>query len=409
MPEYRFIGRDQTGASIAKTFKANSVEEVLVYLGKHNIIPIHIEVLKPKRTDYFDTFIHNIGVISVPTEEIMSFCRQLATLLQAGVPIIKSLNQLAQSSKTKFFAESLNAISDEVAAGQSFSNALRKYPSIFSKIVVSIIEVGENTGHLNEALLQISSYLEKFIANRRRFVSTARYPMIVIGAALISMIIMNIFVIPKFASLFAHFGSGLPLPTRIIVAISNFMVNHWEILLAVGIALFFVLPRVINRVPLLHYHWDKFKLKIPIIGYIQMRILVSQFCWTFSLILRSGVSVLNGILLAGQSTGNEFFVKQINIMKDSIEKGQTFSVAATNSQLFFPTIIQMMEVGEESGHMDDILGEVARFYEGEIDYDIRRLNELLEPILLGIVGSIILVMALGIYFPLWDLIKIAKF
>lgn len=409
MPTFRYEGRDPSGATVTKKIKASSMDEVVLYLSKHNIIPLQIDIIKQDTATIFETIAYNIGLIKIDYEEIMSFCRQLSTLLKAGVPIIKSLNQLSQSSKSRVFGDALSNIADNVAAGQSFSDALQRYPKIFSKVVVSIIEVGENTGHLNEALMQISGFLETYVANKRRLVSTARYPIIVLVSALIAMIVMNIFVIPKFAGIFARYKLELPLATRIIVTTSTFMSEHWLMLLIIFLSIIIGLRQLFTVFPFLRYYWDKYKLSFPVVGNIQKRIMLSQFCWTFGLVLKSGLSVLDGISLAGQSTGNAYFIKQINIMRDGIGQGQSFSVAAINSNLFFPTIIQMIEVGEETGKLDEILTEVSHFYEGEIDYDIRRLNELMEPILLVMVGGIVLVMAIGIYFPLWDLIKIAKF
>jgi MSHA biogenesis protein MshG len=409
MPMYRYKGRDTSGSIITKLLKANSVDDVVTYLQKTGITPLQINVAEQRTANFFDSYMFSIGLMSIHTEEIMSFCRQLSTLLAAGVPIIKGLNQLAQSTTTRVFGDALSAIADDVAAGQTFSDALRKHPKIFSHVVTSIIEVGENTGHLNESLLQISIFLEQYITNKRRLVSTARYPIIVFFGAIIAMVVMNIFVIPKFSMIFSAYKLDLPIATKIIMLTSNFMVTYWPVLLGIAIALLVGIPQLLKASTTLRYYWDKAKLKIPVIGDIQKRIIISQFCWTFSLILRAGLSVTNGIKLAGQSTGNEFFMRQVAIMKQGIEQGQNISIAATNSKLFFPTIIQMIEVGEESGHLDEILSEVAHFYEGEIDYDIKRLNELMEPVLLSVVGGIILVMALGIYFPLWDLIKAAKF
>ncbi|MCL5260545.1 MAG: type II secretion system F family protein [Gammaproteobacteria bacterium] len=408
MPMFQYQGRDPSGAPIKKILKASSVDEVVMYLEKRNITPIKIDEIE-LGTDATATIENFLGINNITTEEIMNFCRQLSTLIAAGVPIIKALNQLAQSTTSHRFSQALSNIADSVAAGQTFSDALAKYPAIFSTIVTNLIEVGENTGHLNETLMQISMYLEKYLANRRRLISTARYPIMVFFGTLVAMVVMNMFVIPKFTMIFSRFHLELPLATRVIIDISNFMLNHWLALLIAALSIIFGVPRLMSIFPILRYYWDKYKLRIPVTGNIQKRIIISQFCWTFALILRSGIPVVQGIQLAGNSTGNAYFTKQINKMKEGIEHGQSFSQGAMNTDLFFPTIIQMIEVGEETGRLDEILTEVSQFYDGEIEFDIRRLNELLEPVLLCMVGSVILVMAIGIYFPMWDLIKIAQF
>jgi len=405
---FQYQGRDPSGTLIKKILKASSVDEVVMYLEKRNITPIQIDEIE-LGTDATAAIENFLGINNITTEEIMNFCRQLSTLIAAGVPIIKALNQLAQSTASHRLSLALSNIADNVAAGQTFSDALAKYPAIFSTIVTNLIEVGENTGHLNETLMQISMYLEKYLANRRRLISTARYPIMVFVGTLVAMVVMNIFVIPKFTMIFSRFHLELPLATRVIIDISSFMLNHWLALLIATLSIIFGIPRLMSAFSILRYYWDKYKLRIPVTGNIQKRIIISQFCWTFALILRSGIPVVKGIQLAGNSTGNAYFTKQINKMKEGIEHGQSFSQGAVNTDLFFPTIIQMIEVGEETGRLDEILTEVSQFYEGEIEFDIRRLNELLEPVLLCLVGSVILVMAIGIYFPMWDLIKIAQF
>lgn len=407
MPMFFYQGRDASGKSVTGYIKTNSVDEVVVYLQKNKIIPLKINIEK-EHLSLNDRLTKALHLEKVTPRDVMNFCRQLAVLTEASVPLNKSIYQLAQSTKNRMFSEILSAIAEDITAGRSLSNALRKHSQVFSSVIINIIEVGENTGHLAEVLIQLYTYIETSIKNRRRLVSAMRYPSFVIGSVMVAMMVLNVFVIPKFATIFSRFGVELPFATRAIIGSSNFIVNHWSLLLMGVIALYITLKYSLKK-PKVRYLWDKYKLSIPLIGNIASRIVLSQFAWTFSLILRSGVPIIQGITLAGNASGNAFFSRQILLMRSNIEHGESFSQSASMSKLFLPTTLQMIEVGEESGRLNDILLDVARYYESEVDYDIQRLKELIEPILLAAIGFMVLILALGIYFPMWDLIKVAKF
>lgn len=218
---------------------------------------------------------------------------------------------------------------------------------------------------------------------------------------------MNFLVIPKFAVMFDKFQLQLPLATRIIIGSSNLMLNYKYFIIIAMIFTFFGWQKLL-KIPGIHYLWDKYKLRIPIFGDLQQRITLSQFTWTFSLIISSGVPIIKGIELASNSTTNSYFSLQLMKMKTAIENGESLSQAAIATGLFTPITIQMIEVGEESQKLDKILSDIAKYYDDEIDYDLKRLNELIEPVLLLLIGGMILILALGIYFPMWDLIKMAK-
>lgn len=400
---FNYQGRNLEGKIIAGKMKATTLDEVLAYLEQNHITPLNIEKVK-QPVDLFNLIETKLGLNKVSAQELLNFCRQVAILNAAGVPIVKILTQLAQSTKSRTLSAALYVIADDVTAGKSFSAALASHKQIFSQLFISIVEIGENTGHLNESLLQLANFLEISITNRRRLLSAVRYPTIVIIGIVVAIITMNIFVIPNFAAIFSQFKAQLPLQTRVLIAISTFMLNNGPSLIVALILLIF-LGKYLLQIPAVRVWWDQRKLKIPVMGKLQQRIILAQFCWTFSLILRSGVPVIGGLILAGNSTGNAYFRKQITLMRSGIEHGTSFHQAAAESGLFPASVLQMIEIGEESGKLEEVLNEVSRFYENEVDYDIKRLNELLEPFLLLIVGGMVLFLALSIYLPVWDLAK----
>ncbi|MDR1057896.1 MAG: type II secretion system F family protein [Coxiellaceae bacterium] len=406
---FHYEGRNSKGVAVSGELTANTIEDVITHLKRNDIIPIDIKPLKQSlKLPGVQAFnLDFLGLHKIEPYHIMNFCRELAVLHNAGLSLIKAINKLSLSSSSRSLRFILATISNDISAGMTLSEALKKHPKVFSPLIVNVINIGENTGHLSEILVYLSNYIESSIANRRRLLSAVRYPSFVLITISVSLLLLNLLVIPKFADMFSKFNIELPLATRIIIGTSNFLVNNKLMLLIVVIAIFFGSQRLL-KIPQINYLWDKYKLKIPVFGDLQKRIILSQFTWTFSLILRSGIPILKGITLASTSIENTYFNAKLSDMRSAIEHGENLSRAAIASDLFTPMTIQIIEVGEESEKLDEALAEIARYYDAEIDYDLKRLNELIEPILLVIIGGMILILALGIYFPMWDLIKVAN-
>lgn len=404
MPPFQYQGRNAEGKKVSGTIETYSTNDVVAFLKVHNIIPISITKAKKK---YKLSTILQITYSKIRNADLMNFCRQMATLISAGVPMLDALKQLATSSPSQSLATVLGKVYQGVVSGKNFSLAIKEHPKIFSPLFVSIVEAGENTGHLNEAFSQLATYLEVSITNRRRLATTVRYPISVIIAIIVAITVMNILVIPKFKDIFSYFSATLPLPTRILIGTSNFITGYWLYLIIIVIGIVILIPRLL-RIPRIHYFWDKYKLNIPIFGAIQKRIILTQFTWTLSMILKSGVPIIKGMTLASTSTGNAYFTEQILLIRDSLEQGTSFYQATIDSKLFPAIVLQMISIGEETGKLDSLLDEISKYYEREIDYDIKRLNDTIEPIMLAFVGGMVLLLALGIYLPMWNLIKVVK-
>jgi MSHA biogenesis protein MshG len=407
MATFTYHGRFSDGKKTQGTVEADKVNDVVLYLREQGIIPVDIELARSK-LNLSGMFAMSAFARKASMKELMFFCRQMATLTAAGVSVVSSLRKIAETTQTKFFSGILFSLAEKLVSGQSFSRSLLSYNKVFPSIFIGIIEVGENTGKLVEAFQQLTIYFENEILNRRRLVSTVRYPTIVIVSVIVAIMVMNFFVIPKFALMFGQFNAALPLPTQVIIAMSNFMLQYWFILLVLSIVFVFAVRLALN-VPAVHLVWDKYKLSLPVIGNLLKRILLNQFVWSFSLVLRSGVPLIKGINIAASTTGNLYVTQKILLIRDAIEHGENFTRAATLSHLFSPLVLQMIAVGEDSGCLDKMLGEVTHYYAEEIDYDLRRVNDLLQPILLVFIGAMVLLLALGVYLPMWDLIKVAKF
>lgn len=406
MPTYLYEGRNAAGEKISGSLDANSTEDVARFLDDRGITPINIDVAKTKNrglTSYFEHFFPK----KIKQSELLFFARQMYTLIAAGVPIVNAVKQLSRSSRSTVMAEALLGVAYGLESGKSLADSLREYTNIFPNVFISIIEVGENTGHLDDAFLQLSGFVETRIANRRRLASAVRYPMIVLIAIGIAIAIMNILVLPKFSALFSRFNTQLPLPTKILMAFSNFLYNHWLLMLLVLLALI-LSAKLLLQNPKYKLLWDRYKLRFPVLGDLQQRIILSQFSWTFGMILHAGVSVLKGVALAASGTDNFYIKQQLLKIRDSIEHGESFAKAAAYTGLFTPGVLQMIDVGENTGNLDTMLSKVAAAYDSDLDYDIKRLNDLIEPLVLALVGVMVVILALAIYLPMWDLIKVVK-
>lgn len=391
-----------TGEVVTGELETHNISDVVQFLRNRDVIPLDIEEVKSKfdLVEFFTS--HHLQFFKVGDEELLIFCRQMATLTGAGVSLVTSLQQLSLSAKSKVFARALADINKRLAAGQSLAKSISAHRNIFSPIVISIVETGENTGSLKEAFQQLTSYFENEIVNRRRIKSATRYPIMVVVASLVALFIINIFVIPQFTAVFANFGLNLPLATRILIKTSTFISQHWLLLLIAAAFLFFG-RRYLFLIPGAEAFWDRYKLSIPVFGNLQRKIIIARFAWACGLILRSGVNIGQAIQLAAHITNNLYLSKKMLLIRDEIEQGKSFTQAVSQSELFPLSAVQMISVGEETGGLENMLNEIAKSYNEEIDFDMRRLNELLQPILLVVAGVMVLVVAIGIYLPLWDL------
>jgi len=287
------------------------------------------------------------------------------------------------------------------------SSALNRHVDLFSQLFVSLVHVGENTGKLDQAFLQLSSYLEREQETRKQIKAATRYPMFVIFALVAALVIMNILVIPIFADMFKSLGAELPLMTRILIGMSEFFLTKWPHMLVGIIASVFLISRYLQT-QAGRLNWDRLKLRLPIVGSIFERTLLGRFARSFSMMLLAGVPLTSALNLVSEAVSNSFMAERIISMRKNIEKGESLSRVAAGSGLFTPLVLQMINVGEETGRVDELLNEVAEFYEREVDYDLKSLTSKIEPILISIVAGMVLVLALGIFTPMWDMMGAYK-
>jgi MSHA biogenesis protein MshG len=404
MASFKYIGRNNGGSQVKGSMEANNTSAVAEQLLRKNITPISISAsTKEKNESLASKDVGEIfGFNNVSLDELIIFSRQMYALMRSGVPILRAINGMADASTSTTLKKSLISIGSQLEGGYTLSSALNQHPDIFGSLFVSLIHVGENTGQLEESFLKLTTYLEREQATRKRIKTALRYPSMVLIALAAALVIMNIFVIPTFASMFAKLGAELPLATRFLIASSSFFLNYWPHMLFACIGAYFALQRSL-KTEKGRYQWDKRKIKIPIIGSIIERSILARFAHSFGIILKSGIPMTTGLTLVADAVDNSFMQEKIVAMRMAIESGESLLRASIASTLFTPLVLQMVAVGEETGRVDELLKEVGDYYEREVDYDLSTLTARIEPLLLVVVAAMVLVLALGIFTPMWDM------
>lgn len=338
--------------------------------------------------------------------DVMLYSRQMYTLLKAGVPIMRALAGLQESTHNKSMKKVLQDMRESLDGGRELSAAMRRHPDVFSLFYISMVRVGEATGMLEEIFLRLFYYLEFEKSTKDKIKAAMRYPTFVIIAMVVAMAIINLFVIPTFAKVYKGFGAELPLMTKILLASSDFTVQYWPFMLFAMIGAFYGF-RFYVRLPSGRYQWDRLKLRLPVVGGIIEKATLSRFARSYSLTSRSGVPIVQGLSVVAQVVDNDFIARKIDNIREGVERGDSILRTAVASGVFTPVVLQMIAVGEETGELDELMQEVAEMYEREVDYEVDNLSAKIEPILIVGLGILVLILALGVFLPIWDLGKAA--
>ncbi|ROV61875.1 type II secretion system F family protein [Vibrio ponticus] len=400
MSVFNYQGRNLDGSKVSGQVEAATLELATEALIAKGVIPTEIKAGKKGGAASFD--LSALFTPSVPLEVMVIFCRQMYSLTKAGVPLLRAMRGLTQNCTNKQLKEALEEVTNELTNGRNLSSAMQLHPKIFSPLFVSMLSVGENTGRLDDALLQLAQYYEQELETRKRIKTAMRYPVFVIIFITLAMFILNVKVIPQFTSMFERFGVDLPLPTRILIATSDFFVNYWAVMLGAIFALLFAF-RSWTKTDSGREKWDRFRLRMPVFGSVVNRAQLARFSRTFSLMLKAGVPLNQSLSLSAEALDNRFLENRLLEMKSAIEAGSSISNTAIASGVFTPLVIQMISVGEETGRIDELLVEVADFYDREVDYDLKTLTARIEPFLLIVVAGMVLILALGIFLPMWSM------
>lgn len=404
MPFFRYKGRDASGNLLQGQVEAVSAEALANQLQSGNILPITIEETENKKASLNLKFRRRS---KVGLDDLILFCRQMYTLAGAGVPLTRALRGLVETSRNQTLGEALDGVVDDLEAGMELSGAFASYPKVFPPLLCRLVQVGEATGKLDDVFLELSVYFEREKETINRVKAALRYPTFVIVAIVFAIFFISLFVIPAFEKVFAGMGAELPLATRMILGLSKFMVNHWVSVFGGLVVLFFGIKQFL-KTKQGRFLWDQYKLKLPLVGDIILRSTLVRFSRAFNMSFTAGVPLTQALGFTGRSVGNVYVGRKIDEIRNGVERGDTLTRSATQTGLFTPLVLQMLAVGEETGAVDTMLNDVAMFYEREVEYDLKNLSSAIEPIMIIIIGGMVLVLALGVFLPMWNISTLGR-
>ncbi len=406
MPTFAYKGRNTGGQLIEGVLDGANAGAVVDLLLGQGLTPVEIKETKAKAAKTPIGLNVTLFKQKVTHIDLLLFSRQMHTLLKSGVPIMRALNGLQDAAINPEMKRVIGEVRESLEGGRELSQALARHPRVFSSFYLSMVRVGEATGLLEEIFFRLFEHLE-FERYMREQVKTAlRYPMFVVIAMAVALVIVNLFVIPAFAKVFAGFGAELPLMTQVLLGFSNFMVAYWPLMLA-GVIGGIVAFRAWVGTVTGRYDWDRMSLKFPIAGKILHKAALSRFARSFSLAIRSGVPVMQALSNSAQTVDNSYVSRCIEGMRENVERGESLLRATISAGIFTPVVLQMVAVGEESGAVDDMMNEIGDMYRQEVEYELKTLGQQIEPILIVMLGVMVLILALGIFLPMWDLGKVA--
>lgn len=406
MPFFAYKGRDARGALMQGVLEGADSAAVADQLFGAGVTPVEITPTRKARTGSpgagAQGWRERLFEKKVRSLDVQLFSRQIYTLLKSGVPIMRGLAGLQESAISKSFARVIKDLRESLDAGRELSIAMARHPTVFTPFYLSMVKVGEMTGRLEEVFLRLFDHLEFDRDMRERVKTALRYPSFVVIAMLLAMVVVNVWVIPQFAKVFASFNAELPLMTRILLGTSEFTVAWWPALAATAAGAYLGFRAWIGTSGG-RLTWDRHKLRLPIAGKIIHKATMARFARSFALSIRSGVPIVQALSVVSQTADNAYLSMRIEGMRDGVERGESILRTSTATAVFTPMVLQMIAVGEESGSLDDLMDEIAQMYEREVDYELKTLSSQIEPILIAFLGAMVLVLALGIFLPIWDL------
>ena len=394
-------GRSPNGEILSGEYQAETREELILYLRKRKII---ITSIKENVKNYKIKLPFGGGV---SVRDIGVFTRQFATMINAGLPMVQCLDILGAQTEKDSLREAIADVMGEVEGGATLGEALARHPKIFDRLYVNMVEAGEAGGILDLILGRLAVYMEKADALQRKVKSALTYPAVVMFVALGATLFMLMFIIPTFAKMFTDFGGELPLPTKIVMGISNFLRGYWY-MLAAGITAFVVAFNRFVATDSGRRTVDRGMLSIPMLGMVIRKGAVARFTRTLGTLISSGVPILNGLDITARTSGNRVIEDAIMATRDSISQGNTISQPLKDSGVFPPMVTQMIAVGEQTGALDEMLEKIANFYDDEVDTAVDALTSIIEPVMIVVMGTLVGGMLVAMYLPMFKLIAVVS-
>src|SRR5687767_2475635 len=394
MPTFAYTARTLSGDLKSSTMDANTREDVVAQLRRQKLIVVKVDEERGRKK----------GGGKIKTRDIVIFTRQFATMINAGLPLVQALDILAKQSENQALKEVTRQVVFDVESGHTVADALRKHPKAFSDLYVNMVAAGEAGGILDTILLRLAVFLEKNDALIRKVKGAMIYPGVILSVAVIAIGVLLLFVIPVFKEMFSSVGMSLPLPTRVVIALSEFLQSYWY-MVAGSLAGTVVLGKRYYATSNGKLNIDRMLLKFPVLGDVLRKSAVSRFTRTLGTLISSGVSILEGLEITAKTAGNRVIQDAIMQSRASIAGGDTIAAPLQKSAVFPPMVISMIAVGEQTGGLDEMLSKIADFYDEEVDAAVSGLLSLLEPIMIVFLGVIVGGMVVAMYLPIFDMIN----
>jgi len=401
MQTYLYEGRNKLGEKMHGRIESANPNAVAKWLMESDISPIKIREL-PRPAEQPEWFTNLTGENKVPILELQLLTRQMANMVRAGMPLLLAIEGIQRSTANKALAKALLAVRADLDRGSDLSTAFARHPKIFDDFYVNMIRVGEGSGRLDESFRALYKQIEFDRDLNKKVKSAVRYPTFVMSALAIGMSVLMLFVIPVFAATYKNLHAELPMITQVLIAISEFSRHYWWVVGAVIGAVVFAF-RKWTATERGHYLWDRTKTRLPVIGSILSKASVARFCRNFAMASRSGVSLVPSLELAARVVGNAFYAQRILQMRRGVERGENFTRVATTTGIFSSMELQMISVGEATGEVAEMMEQIAQIHSEDVTYEVSKLAETIEPILLGIMGVMVGILLLGVFTPLWNL------
>jgi type IV pilus assembly protein PilC len=399
---YDYRVRDRAGKLVSGQLVGDNETLVLQKLREMGMTPVQVK----KHSDGLSMEI-NLRPGRVKLKQIGIFCRQFATMVNSGLPILRALAILADQTESKELTKILGVVRTEVEQGSSLSAALAKHPRAFNDLFVSMVRAGETGGVLDTVLLQLADQIEAEVELRRRIKSAMTYPVAVVALVLLILTAMLLFVVPQFESIYATLGGTLPLPTRILLGLSRGIRTYWWLVIGTGVGFGFALSRY-KKTDAGRARVDALKIRVPVFGPLFHKVAVARFASTGGMLLRAGVPILQGLDIVKDTVNNRVMSRAVDDVKASVREGESIARPLSRHPVFPPMVVQMIAVGEETGAVDTMLDKVSEFYNQEVQASVDALTSLIEPLLIAVIGGAVGAAVISLYMPMFNVINLIK-
>lgn len=398
MAKFKYAARDRAGNKVEDEVIAKNQAMAMQQLRKAGYSVLSINEVKKS--------LFNLSLSKpkprVSGNDLVIFTRQFSTMVEAGLPVVEILDILLEQTDDAGFKMVVADVRSEVRGGSDLSTAMSKYPKVFSELYVNLIKAGEASGDLDVILKRLASFLEKNASLKRKIISAMTYPSVSLGLILLITIGLMVFIVPMFKEIFDKMGADLPLPTKIVMAISDTLLDYWYLVSAVGIGLF-VFIKMSSKTPRGRYFWDSLKIKAPVFGELFQKVAISRFSRTFSTMLKSGVPMLASLEIVASTAGNGVVEEAISASREAVRQGESLATPLGETPIFPPMVVRMISVGERTGALESLLEKVADFYDEQVDAAVETLTAVIEPVMIGIMGVLVGGIVIALFMPILSL------